>query len=358
VKAEDTPRREAAVTADAKPARPRAKAARWALYALAAAGLASAARLMYRPNAPEPVDPARPPGSAAMQAKSTSLTLHPQPRSLPPLRFADGAAAPTSLAAFRGKFVLLNVWATWCTPCREEMPTLDRLQATLGGPDFEVVALSIDQGGMPVVQDFFRQIGIKRLHPYMDQFGETTSVLGVVGLPLTLLIDRQGREIARKLGPAVWDAPQIVELIRSRLGTPAGAAKASASAAPDLAVSQAWARPTMPGQDVAAVYLTVTSARGAALVGVRSDAADIVQVHDMTMDGGVMKMRERERLPLPAGQAVRLQPGGTHLMMQQLKKPLRPGEQVALSLALVDPDGLETVVRMDVPVRTTPPAGS
>ena len=132
--------------------------------------------------------------------------------------------APTSLAAFRGKFVLLNVWATWCTPCREEMPTLDRLQATLGGPDFEVVALSIDQGGAPVVQDFFRQTGVKRLHPFMDLFGETTSALGVIGLPLTLLIDRQGREIGRKLGPAVWDDPQIVELIRSRLGTPAGSA--------------------------------------------------------------------------------------------------------------------------------------
>ncbi|MGH8845858.1 MAG: copper chaperone PCu(A)C, partial [Polaromonas sp.] len=136
-------------------------------------------------------------------------------------------------------------------------------------------------------------------------------------------------------------------------------AKASAPAAPDLAVSQAWARPTMPGQDVAAVYLTVTSARGAALVGVRSDAAEIVQVHDMTMDGGVMKMRERERLPLPAGQAVRLQPGGTHhLMMLRLKKPLRPGDLVALSLTLVDQTGLETVARVDVPVRATPPAGS
>jgi|GEM_PF-305087 len=355
---EDTPHREAAATADAKPTQSRAKAARWALYALAAAGLSTAAWLMYRPNAPEPVDPARPPSPAATQATSTSLTLHPQPRSLPPLRFADGAGAPTSLAAFRGKFVLLNVWATWCTPCREEMPTLDHLQATLGGPDFEVVALSIDQAGAPVVQNFFRQIGIKRLHPYMDQFNETTSALGVVGLPLTLLIDRQGREIGRKLGSAAWDAPQIVELIRSRLNTPAGAVKASASAVPDLTVSQAWARATVPGQDVAAVYLTVTSTQGAALVGLRSDAAGTVQMHDMTMDGNVMKMRQRERLPLPAGQAVQLQPGGTHLMMQQLKKPLRPGDQVTLSLTLVDQTGLETVVRVDVPVRATSPSGS
>ncbi|MEO6971965.1 MAG: copper chaperone PCu(A)C [Rhodoferax sp.] len=362
MKAKDTPHLETAATADAKPARPRAKAARWASYVLAAAAvLSTAAWLMNRLNITGAADPARPPGSAATQAASTSLMLHPEPRSLPPLRFADGAGAPTSLAAFRGKLVLLNVWATWCTPCREEMPTLDRLQATLGGPDFEVVALSIDQGGAPVVQDFFRQIGIQRLHPYTDQFRETASAVGVNVVPLTLLIDRQGREIARKLGPAVWDDPKLVEQIRSQLGANSrtGQVPVSASAAADFVAGEAWARPTMPGQDVAAVYLTLTSTKGATLIGVRSDAAEVVQVHDMAMDAGVMKMRERDRLPLPAGQAVRLQPGGAHhLMMLRLKKPLRPGDHVTLSLTLVDASGRASVARVDAPVRATPPAGS
>jgi thiol-disulfide isomerase/thioredoxin len=112
--------------------------------------------------------------------------------------------------------VLLNVWATWCPPCREEMPTLDRLQSTLGGPAFEVVALSIDEGGLPVVQAFFDQFRIKHLQPYLDTLGDASG-LSAGGIPLTLLIDRDGREIGRKLGPAAWDSPQIVQLIQGRL---------------------------------------------------------------------------------------------------------------------------------------------
>ena len=151
------------------------------------------------------------------QPAGPALDLHARPRELANLRFSDGAGRPTSLAAFRGRVVLLNVWATWCPPCREEMPTLDRLQAALGGPGFEVVALSIDHGGLPVVRDFFDRTRIKHLQPYLDTFGDAQSSLAVAGVPLTLLIDREGREIARKLGPATWDDPRIVQLIRSQM---------------------------------------------------------------------------------------------------------------------------------------------
>ena len=228
-KSESTPRHEATdsareTLAEANGAGPRARAVRLVLYTLATvAGLSTAAWLAYRPDASEPVDPARSLGSTATQTASNRLDLHPQPRNLLPLRFADGAGTPTSLAAFHGKVVLFNVWATWCPSCLKEMPTLDHLQMLLGGPDFEVVALSIDQGGEPVVQDFFRQAGIKQLHLYIDQYQEAMTGLGLVALPLTLLIDRQGREIGRKLGPAAWDDPQIVATIRSRLGTTSGA---------------------------------------------------------------------------------------------------------------------------------------
>jgi copper(I)-binding protein len=288
----------------------------------------------------------------------TGIDLHATPRPIATLQFVDGDDRSMTLDNFRGRVVLLNVWATWCTPCREEMPTLDRLQGLLGGPDFEVLALSIDETGLAVVRPFFKSIGIEHLRTYLDTPGAAMSTLGIPAIPLTLLIDRDGREIGRKFGPAVWDSPAMVELMRSRMATSSGAAKVPALAALPFSVGEAWARPTLPGQDVAAVYLTLTSARGATLVGVRSDAADIVQVHDMTMDGDVMKMRERERLSLPAGQAVRLQPGGTHLMMLRMKRPLKPGDQVELSISLVDRDGVETVARVDVPVRATAPGGS
>ena len=146
----------------------------------------------------------------------TSFSPHPVPRDAGALRFSDGNGAPKSLADFRGRVVLLNVWATWCPPCREEMPTLDRLQASLGGPDFEVLIVSIDAEGLPVVRTFFKQIGIEHLHPYIDSLHEVRT-LGATGVPLTLLIDREGREVARKLGPATWDDPKVVQTIRGYL---------------------------------------------------------------------------------------------------------------------------------------------
>ncbi|MEO5883206.1 MAG: TlpA disulfide reductase family protein [Caldimonas sp.] len=146
----------------------------------------------------------------------TTFESYPAVRDLEPLRFSDDHGAERSLNDFRGRVVLLNVWATWCPPCREEMPTLDRLQSALGGPMFEVVTVSIDSEGLPVVQKFFRQIGIKYLHPYIDTFREV-GTLGVMGIPLTLLIDRDGREAARKLGPATWDDPKVTATIRRYL---------------------------------------------------------------------------------------------------------------------------------------------
>ena len=149
-----------------------------------------------------------------MNEKTPILTLLPEPRELPDVSFSDDGGRPVKLSSFRGKVVLLNVWATWCPPCRKEMPSLDRLQARLGGPGFEVVALSIDRGGTFVVRTFYDEIGIKALRIYTDQSGQAFT-LGVNGVPATLLIDRTGRELGRKLGPAEWDSPEIVKLIQS-----------------------------------------------------------------------------------------------------------------------------------------------
>jgi thiol-disulfide isomerase/thioredoxin len=132
----------------------------------------------------------------------------------------DGEGRSLTLADFRGRIVLLNLWATWCTPCREEMPTLDRLQARLGGTDFEVVALSIDHDGIAAVRKFYQEIGIKHLRIYNDPTTDATARLGVIGIPATLLIDREGREVGRALGPAEWDAPEVVETVRKHLNDP------------------------------------------------------------------------------------------------------------------------------------------
>lgn len=136
---------------------------------------------------------------------------------VPPLTFQDDAGRPRSLADFRGKLVLLNLWATWCAPCREEMPALDRLQAQLGDHDFEVLALSIDQNGTDQVRKFFAEVGINSLQIYIDPKARAGFTLGVAGIPTSLLIDGAGRVFGRHTGIAKWDSPEIVASLRGRL---------------------------------------------------------------------------------------------------------------------------------------------
>lgn len=139
------------------------------------------------------------------------------PKAMPALSFQDESGRPRTLADFRGKLVVLNLWATWCPPCREEMPALDRLQTQLGGRDFEVLALSIDQNGTDQVRKFFTEVGIKSLPIHIDPTARAGFTLGVPGFPTTLLIDREGREIGRHTGIAKWDSPEIVTELRRRL---------------------------------------------------------------------------------------------------------------------------------------------
>jgi thiol-disulfide isomerase/thioredoxin len=151
---------------------------------------------------------------AGTGAAPQGFAVHPEPQALPEVTFDDGDGAARSLADFAGKVVLLNVWATWCGPCRDELPTLDRLQAELGGPGFVVVALSIDRDGPEVVRAFFDEAGIAHLDLYIDPTGNAAYGLGAVGLPTTVLIGRDGREIGRLIGPAEWDAPAMTAFIR------------------------------------------------------------------------------------------------------------------------------------------------
>ena len=147
-------------------------------------------------------------------AEIANFMIHPEPRALPEIAFQDGAGKVQTLAAFQGKVVLLNVWATWCAPCRQEMPTLSRLQERLGGLEFEVMALSIDRAGPKVVREFYAELGVKNLSLYVDPSMKTMRALSTVGLPTTLLLDRQGREVGRLVGPAEWDSPEAVALVQ------------------------------------------------------------------------------------------------------------------------------------------------
>lgn len=153
------------------------------------------------------------------RADAPIATAAPQP--LPPLTFETLDGQPASLADFAGKVVVLNLWATWCAPCREEMPGLDRLQAQFADRDLVVLALSVDRAGPERVQKFLDEVGVKQLHVYRDPKAAATRAVKVPGLPATILVDRKGQEVGRVLGIAQWDGPAAVAAVEKLLAEPA-----------------------------------------------------------------------------------------------------------------------------------------
>lgn len=125
-----------------------------------------------------------------------------------------------NLASFRGRVVLVNFWATWCIPCLKEMPALDGLEKTLGGPDFTVVPVSIDRGGVATAAPWFEQHGIKDLVLYLDPESRAALAFRASELPTSVLIDRKGRIVGRMIGPAEWNAPAAKALIRAVMAEP------------------------------------------------------------------------------------------------------------------------------------------
>jgi thiol-disulfide isomerase/thioredoxin len=113
--------------------------------------------------------------------------------------------------------VLVNLWATWCAPCKREMPSLDRLQAKLGGADFAVLPISLDRTGPEKPRQFLAANGLKNLDLFLDSGNTLMQAMRAPGLPLSVLIDRQGREIARLAGPAEWDGAEAETMIRALL---------------------------------------------------------------------------------------------------------------------------------------------
>jgi thiol-disulfide isomerase/thioredoxin len=199
----------------------------------AVAGFASVYVTLGRPdNAPSPAvsapvaastqptaAPSGPGSNALSQGQMTAFVFRAAREALPEVKFEDGTGKQRTLADWKGKVVLLNLWATWCLPCRKEMPALDRLQQELGSDAFEVVALSVDRAGLSGARRFLDEAKVAKLALYADPSARMASTLRAAGLPATLLIDREGREIGRLLGPAQWDGEDARRLIRWALNS-------------------------------------------------------------------------------------------------------------------------------------------
>ncbi|MEM9639753.1 MAG: TlpA disulfide reductase family protein [Pseudomonadota bacterium] len=132
-------------------------------------------------------------------------------------QLADGAGEQT-LDAYRGKYILLNFWATWCAPCRKEMPQLSELQADFGGETFEVVTIATGRNSPEGIKKFFAEIGVDNLPRHQDPRQSLASQMGIFGLPITVLIDPEGREIARLRGDADWSSDSAKAVIAAVIG--------------------------------------------------------------------------------------------------------------------------------------------
>lgn len=149
--------------------------------------------------------------------KLAAFVVHKQRKPLSDISFLDGTGKERSITEWRGRVVLINLWATWCAPCRKEMPELAQLQRLLGGDDFEVVAISVDRKGAEASAKFLIEAGAASLELYIDRSANVLNPLNAIGLPATILLDRQGNEVGRLLGPAEWASEDAVRLIAAAL---------------------------------------------------------------------------------------------------------------------------------------------
>jgi thiol-disulfide isomerase/thioredoxin len=146
-----------------------------------------------------------------------ALTMATAPLRLPDLAFEDVEGKPKKLSDWRGRIVLVNLWATWCVPCRKEMPALENLQTRLGGPNFEVVAVNIDTRDPEKPKNFLKEANVTRLGYFSDQkakvFQDLKAIGRALGMPTSVLVDAEGCEIATIAGPAEWDSDDATKLI-------------------------------------------------------------------------------------------------------------------------------------------------
>jgi thiol-disulfide isomerase/thioredoxin len=180
-----------------------------------AAAIAIAAAVFFWPASERHASAA-----AHVVGEMQNFRLAPTTMPRPPAAWTDGKGKKVTLADFQGKVVLFNYYASWCAPCRRELPGISHLQAKLAGKGFTVVALNIDRGGAKVARRMLRQLKVDNLDLHLDPKGASGRILGLRAMPTTYLFDRQGREVGKLEGIAEWDSPDAVKLIQYFIDNP------------------------------------------------------------------------------------------------------------------------------------------
>ena len=160
--------------------------------------------------------------SAYLVGEMRGLVIHEAPVAVSALPFLRIDETQGQLADYAGRHVVLNFWATWCAPCREEMPSLQNLQTALGGEDFTVVTLATGRNPPQAIRRFFEEIGVTDLQQHRDINQQIAREMGVFGLPITVILNPEGQEIARLRGDAHLDSPEAIALIGALIGQPGG----------------------------------------------------------------------------------------------------------------------------------------
>ena len=153
----------------------------------------------------------------ALREGSMKKLMFQDPAAVSDVAFTDADGGAHQLSDFKGKYTLVNFWATWCAPCRKEMPMLSELQSEFGGDDFEVITIATGRNPLPALRKFFDEIGVSHLTVLRDPKQGFARELGILGLPMTLILDPEGREIARLRGDAEWDSDSAKAIITALL---------------------------------------------------------------------------------------------------------------------------------------------
>ncbi len=157
--------------------------------------------------------------TAALEALRSGLmkklVFHAEPKPVSDTPFTDPDGGIHNLTDYEGKYILVNFWATWCAPCRKEMPSLDRLQAELGGDNFEVVTIATGRNTLPGITRFFEKAEVTHLPILLDPKQKLARNMGVLGLPITVILNPEGRELARLRGDAEWDSNSALAIIKT-----------------------------------------------------------------------------------------------------------------------------------------------